>query len=103
MDSIEKAKQYKQDKVLEKQKAKDLLKREKARIASSRKVSNLTKKVSQGKSIKTRKKKTQTRSQLVKKYDAVFSQYIRLRDADKNGICSCITCGAKVHWKNIQC
>jgi hypothetical protein len=47
MDSIEKAKQYKQDKILEKQKAKDLLKREKSRIASSRKVSNLTKKVSQ--------------------------------------------------------
>lgn len=42
--------------------------------------------------IKKRKIKTKSRSQLVKELDAIFSRYIRLRDADKNGICTCITC-----------
>ena len=35
------------------------------------------------------KKKTPTRSQLVKKLDAVFSKYVRLRDDGKG----CVTCG----------
>ena len=34
---------------------------------------------------------------LIRKLDAVFSKFIRLRDS-KNGICTCITCGAKHHW-----
>lgn len=38
----------------------------------------------------------------LKKLDKVFSEYIRLRDADENGICTCITCGAKHHWKNMD-
>lgn len=29
----------------------------------------------------------------------VFSQFIRLRDADENGYCRCFTCGKVVHWK----
>src|SRR5690242_17136225 len=29
-----------------------------------------------------------------------FSVYIRLRDADLNGICACCTCGAFHHWKD---
>lgn len=29
----------------------------------------------------------------------VFSEYIRLRDADENGYCKCITSGRLVHWK----
>lgn len=28
----------------------------------------------------------------------VFSTYIRLRDADENGFCVCITSGRRVHW-----
>lgn len=32
-----------------------------------------------------------------------FSEYIRLRDADDNGICTCITCGLKRHWKQVDC
>ena len=28
----------------------------------------------------------------------VFSVYIRLRDADENGYCICITSGRRVHW-----
>jgi hypothetical protein len=29
----------------------------------------------------------------------VFSEYIRLRDADENGYCVCCTSGQRVHWK----
>jgi len=38
----------------------------------------------------------------IKKLDAVFSQYIRLRDADENGICKCCTCGALHSWKEVD-
>lgn len=60
--------------------------------------------------IKTTSKKTKktksklkkvSRSQLVKKLDSVFSQYIRLKDA-KDGIATCVTCGTKDEWKNMQ-
>jgi len=40
-----------------------------------------------------------TRSKVVKKLDAVFSEYIRLRNADKNGNVTCFTCGKVEHWK----
>ena len=30
----------------------------------------------------------------------VFSEYIRLRDADKNGYCTCITCGKRTRWND---
>jgi hypothetical protein len=43
--------------------------------------------------------KKPTRSKLVKKLDVVFSQYIRLSNADKRGMCTCITCGKVGHWK----
>ena len=33
----------------------------------------------------------------------MFSMFIRLRDADENGICRCFTCGAFRHWKKIDC
>lgn len=33
----------------------------------------------------------------------VFSEYIRLRDADKNGYCKCITCGSMRPWKEMDC
>jgi hypothetical protein len=32
-----------------------------------------------------------------------FSRFIRLRDADENGICTCITCGLKREWKKMDC
>lgn len=34
--------------------------------------------------------------------DRVYSQYIRLKNANKDWICTCITCGAKKHWREIQ-
>jgi len=46
--------------------------------------------------------KKPTRTKLVKKLDAVFSQYIRRRYADKNGLAQCVTCGKKDHWKKLQ-
>lgn len=37
-----------------------------------------------------------------KLWDA-YSVYIRLRDADSNGNCSCFTCGYTNHWKKMDC
>lgn len=48
------------------------------------------------------KAKKPTRSKLIKKLDFVFSQYIRKKNADKNGNCTCCTCGKVLHWKEIQ-
>ena len=39
-----------------------------------------------------------SRSSVVKKLDTVFSKYIRLSNADKNGYCECFTCGVKLYW-----
>ncbi|MEY2867760.1 MAG: hypothetical protein RIR01_160 [Bacteroidota bacterium] len=36
------------------------------------------------------------------KLDKVFSLYIRLRDADENGFCTCYTCGKVAHYKEMQ-
>ena len=43
--------------------------------------------------------KKPTRSKLVKKLDVVFSQYVRLSNADNRGYCTCVTCGKQGHWK----
>ncbi len=39
----------------------------------------------------------------VTKLDRVFSEYIRLRDADENGMVKCISCGKVQHWKDVDC
>jgi len=44
-------------------------------------------------------KKKPSRSKLVKKLDNIFSQYIRLREADNTGFVECFTCGKRSHWK----
>ena len=41
------------------------------------------------------------RSTLVKNLDAVFSQYIRIKNSI-NEIATCVTCGKKDHWKKLQ-
>lgn len=38
-------------------------------------------------------------NKLESKADRVFSQYIRLRNADKNGIVRCFTCGKPLKWR----
>tara|TARA_R110000851_G_scaffold332228_2_gene507790 strand:+ start:252 stop:641 length:390 start_codon:yes stop_codon:yes gene_type:complete len=43
-----------------------------------------------------------SRSKIVKKLDAIFSQYIRLKDADYLGNTTCFTCGKIDHWKKLQ-
>lgn len=47
------------------------------------------------------KKKAQSRSQLVKKLDKVFSEYIRLRYS-QDGISTCVTCGDQKPWREHQ-
>lgn len=39
---------------------------------------------------------------LIKKLDTVFSQYIRLKYADNNGMVKCYTCGRYHHWKEMD-
>lgn len=43
--------------------------------------------------------KKPTRSKLVKKLDVVFSQWVRLSNADHRGFCRCVTCRKEGHWK----
>lgn len=38
-----------------------------------------------------------------KKLDAVFSQYIRRKEAFENGMNKCVSCGVERHWKELQC
>lgn len=38
-----------------------------------------------------------------KKLWKVFSEFIRRRDADENGICTCITCGLQRPWRQMDC
>lgn len=50
-----------------------------------------------------RASKTTERQKLVHKLDDAFSEYIRLRDADSDGIVTCITCEDKHHWAEVDC
>jgi hypothetical protein len=40
---------------------------------------------------------------LIEDLDYVFSQYIRIKYANKDGIVRCFTSGKDFHWKQIQC
>jgi len=37
------------------------------------------------------------------KLDRIFSEFIRLRDSNKDGYFMCISCGKLVHWKEGDC
>ena len=37
------------------------------------------------------------------KLDKVYSEYIRRRDSDKDGMGHCCTCGKSLHWKQGHC
>ena len=43
--------------------------------------------------------KKPTRTALVKKLDKLFSEYIRRRNGE---MVSCVTCGKRAHWKEMQ-
>lgn len=45
----------------------------------------------------------ETISSLKKELDTVFSLWIRLRNADKDGMVLCYTSGKKMHWEKSQC
>lgn len=46
-----------------------------------------------------KKDKQESVSELKKKLDKVFSEYIRRRNADENGMVKCFTSGKVMHWK----
>lgn len=99
---LEHNKKYKEEKrkiLSDRKRASDI---EKRKFPSWKKVATQKKGIVKDKVWVKNKKKSKTRWQLVKELDAVFSRYIRLRDADDKGICTCITCGSKVHRKDIQ-
>ena len=48
------------------------------------------------------KVKTPTVSLLKKKCDIVFSHIVRIEGSNKDGMCSCFTCGVIKYWKEIQ-
>ena len=39
----------------------------------------------------------------LKKLDKVFSEYIRRRYADEDGMVKCATCLTELHWKQLDC
>jgi hypothetical protein len=43
-----------------------------------------------------------SRKGLINKLDRVFSEYIRKRDANKKGMCKCITCSKQFAWNDID-
>jgi len=47
--------------------------------------------------------KKESISTLTKELDTVFSLFIRLRNADKEGNVLCYTSGKKMYWKKSQC
>tara|TARA_R100000231_G_scaffold60251_3_gene49263 strand:+ start:257 stop:697 length:441 start_codon:yes stop_codon:yes gene_type:complete len=40
-----------------------------------------------------------SRKNLIKRLDKIFSEYIRLKYADKKGMVKCYTCGKKKYWQ----
>ena len=50
---------------------------------------------------KTKAKKSD-RQKLVAKLDTIFSEWVRLRDSDHQGVCKCITCGDFKHWQSMD-
>jgi hypothetical protein len=47
--------------------------------------------------------KTSDLSGLIDKVDRVFSEVVRLSAADEMGLCTCITCGDREHWRSMEC
>lgn len=69
----------------------------------SKPLSNRTKrKIYAKKKRRINKKSKDERKKLIERLDRVFSQFIRLSNADANEYVECFTCGEKHHWKKIQ-
>jgi len=94
-EALERNRIYKENKKKELSDSKRKLKIDKMKVKQANTVTKSKIKKTEPKkvvTIKKRKIKTKSRSQLVKELDAIFSRYIRLRDANDNWICTCITC-----------
>lgn len=48
-------------------------------------------------------KKSKTYSSLKRNLDAVFSRWLRSKDSDGRGVATCVTCGQKRSWQELQC
>lgn len=88
MEEIKSKQQIKREKILEK------LTRQKL----------LSKPLKPSKGIKQRvpKKKERSQAKLKKDFDAIFSQFIRRKYANAEGMVKCYTCSTVKHWKEIQ-
>ncbi len=49
-----------------------------------------------------KKKRQRTYKSLKAELDKAFSIYIRQRGADENGFNSCVSCGVRKHWSELQ-
>jgi hypothetical protein len=47
--------------------------------------------------------KVSDKSKAIKKLDEVFSDFVRLRDSDEDGIVACVICKDKQHWRDVDC
>src|ERR1700744_2840893 len=47
--------------------------------------------------------KDESLSAVIEDLDAVFSQFVRLRDSDENGYITCYCCGARFYWTDCDC
>lgn len=47
-------------------------------------------------------KSPKTTTKLKKELDTIFSRYIRMKYAEKDGTCKCFTCDYRNHWKKLQ-
>jgi hypothetical protein len=48
-------------------------------------------------------KKTASKKKLLQNLDKVFSNFIRMKYANKDGIAACYTCGKEAHWSQLYC
>lgn len=49
-----------------------------------------------------KKGRIKTQRSLIKKLDRLFSVSVRTRGMDKDGLNTCVTCGARKHWKEMD-
>lgn len=54
------------------------------------------------KSSKAKKKKRDTVAKLSEKAAVLLQKLVRLKASDDNGICECVTCGKRDHYKKMQ-
>lgn len=47
-------------------------------------------------------KKKKTIAKLVDAAAVLLQKYVRLKAADENGYCKCVTCGRSYHWKEMD-